>query len=446
MEGVPVRFASIRRVLTRLRQPDGGLWADVDFLKLWSAQTISLVGTQVTLLALPLTAILLLDAAPLEIALLGAMETLPFLLFALPAGVWVDRLRRRPLMVIADLARAGALLSIPVAHWLDVLTLPQLFVVAFVVGIGTVFFDVSYLSYLPSLVGRAQLAAGNERLMATQSAAQVGGPGLGGALVGLLGAPVAILADAISFLVSGALLGLIRRPERPPEPRAGAHIGNELREGVRYVMRQPYLRVLTMTTAASNLFSSMLFVLFLLYAVRELGFSVGLVGVVLMLVNLGGLAGAILSGRIVRAFGLGRTIVTTAILGSVALVSIPLAPKDNALPVFVAGAILGPGLGMVFNVNQLSLRQAITPERLLGRMNSVVRFMYWGTMPAGAAAGGALASVVGVRATLFVGAIGSAIAFVPLAFSPLRHLRVLPQHAEEPQPLVTPPTPSLADA
>jgi MFS family permease len=414
----------------RLRRPEEGLWSDPDFLRLWSAQTISQVGTQVTLLALPLTAILLLHASALEIALLGAMETLPFLLFALPAGVWIDRLPRRGLMILADIARAAALVSIPIAHWLDMLGLPQLFAVAFVTGIGTVFFDVSYLSYLPSLVGRAQLSGGNARLMATQSGAQIVGPGIGGALVGLVGAPVALLADAVSFGVSGALIGLIRRREAPVERVEDRHIWTELREGLSYVFRQPYLRILTVTTAVSNFFGTMLFSLFLLYAIRDLEFSPGTMGVMFMLVNVGALGGAVLSGRVVRKIGLGWTIVWGAILGNVTFLSIPLAPQDNALPIFVAGAILGPGIGMMFNVNQLSLRQAITPERLLGRMNSVVRFMYWGTMPAGAAAGGALATVAGVRTTLIVGAAGAALALVPLAFSPLRHLRTLPEAAD----------------
>lgn len=414
----------------RLRRPAEGLWSDSDFLKLWGAQTISQVGTQVTLLALPLTAILLLDAGPLGVALLGAMETLPFLLFALPAGVWVDRLPRRGLMILADVARAAALVSIPIAHWLDALALPQLFVVAFLTGIGTVFFDVSYLSYLPSLVGRAQLAGGNARLMATQSGAQIVGPGIGGALVGLVGAPVAILADAVSFCVSGALLGLIRRQEAPVEKVVGRRVRAELREGLSYVFRQPYLRILTLTTGVSNFFGTMLFALFILYAVRDLEFSSGVIGVIFVLVNVGGLTGAVLSGRVVRAFGLGRTIVWAAIVGNLTFLSIPLAPQDDALPYFVAGALLGPAIGMMFNVNQLSLRQAITPERLLGRMNSVVRFMYWGTMPAGAAAGGVLGSVIGVRATLIVGAVGAAAALFPLAFSPLRHLRELPETAD----------------
>ncbi len=226
------------------------------------------------------------------------------------------------------------------------------------------------------------------------------------------------------------MIGAIGRREAPVEKVAGRRVWTELREGLGYVFQQPYLRILTVTTAVSNVFGTMLFSLFLLYAIRDLEFSTGVIGVIFMLVNVGALAGGVLSGRVVRAIGLGRTIVWAAIAGNLTLLSIPLAPQDNALPLFVAGALLGPGIGMMFNVNQLSLRQAITPERLLGRMNSVVRFMYWGTIPAGAAAGGALATVAGVRTTLIVGATGAAIALFPLAFSPLRHLRELPEAAD----------------
>src|SRR5918992_4471633 len=194
--------------------PRTGLWRDPEFLKLWSAQGISQLGTQVTLLALPLAAILVLDASATEVALLGAVEVLPFLLFTLPAGVWVDRLPRRPILVVADLLRAVALVSIPLAYALDALTLPHLFVVAFVTGVLSVFFDVSYLAYLPSLVDRSQLGAGNSKLEATRSAAQVAGPGAAGVLVAAVTAPVAILVDAVSYVISALFVWRIRRPDR----------------------------------------------------------------------------------------------------------------------------------------------------------------------------------------------------------------------------------------
>jgi len=411
-----------------------GLWAHPDFLKLWGAQTISTVGTQVTFIALPLTAILVLHASAFQVAALTAMDTLPFLLFALPAGIWIDRLRRRPLMVVADVGRAAALFSIPLVYAFGGLTLGQLFAVGFAVGTLGVFFDLSYLSYLPSLVGREQVASGNARLEATRSAAQAAGPGLGGALVGFFGAPVAILADAVSYLLSAGLLGWIRQPE--PEPAAERRPAlSELREGIRYVFGQPYLRALTLAIAGSNLFTFMVIALFMVYAVRTLGLSAQLIGVVFTTANVAGLAGALVSGRVVARLGLGRTIVGTSILASISWLSVPLAPVSNPLPVVIAGALAGPFFGVMFNLNQLSLRQAITPERLMGRMNSVVRFMYWGSMPAGSLAGGALATVIGVRPTLFVGIVGGTLAFVPLAATSLMSLHAIPSQVDEPRPI-----------
>jgi MFS family permease len=423
-----------------------GLWAHPDFLKLWGAQTVSTVGTQITLIALPLTAILVLDASAFEVAALTAMDTLPFLLFALPAGIWVDRLRRRPLMIVADVGRAAALLSIPIVYAFGGLSLGHLFVVGFVVGTLGVAFDLSYLSYLPSLVGREQVAAGNARLEATRSAAQGAGPGLGGMLVGLFGAPVAILADALSYLFSAGLLAFIRQAE--PEPAAERRSAlSELREGIGYVFRQPYLRALTLAIAGSNLFTFMVIALFMVYAVRNLGLSAELIGLVLTTANVAGFAGAVVSSRVVARLGLGRTIVATSILATLSWLSVPLAPVSNPLPAVIAGALAGPFFGVIFNLNQLSLRQAITPERLMGRMNSVVRFMYWGSMPAGSFAGGALATVIGIRPTLFVGIAGGTLAFVPLAATSLARLDAIPSEVDEPRPIgPLVPAPAVHDA
>ncbi len=416
-----------------MRRP-AGLWAHRDFLKLWGAQTVSTVGTQVTLIALPLTAILVLDASAFEVAALTAMDTLPFLLFALPAGIWIDRMRRRPLMVVAEVGRAAALLSIPVAYLLDALTLPQLFAAGFLVGSLAVVFDLAYLSYLPGLVGRERVTGGNARLEGTRAGAQAAGPGLGGTLVGLFGAPIAILADAVSYVLSALLIGSIRHGEPAPAAERRSAV-SELREGVRYVFRQPYLRALTLTIGGSNLFTFMVIALFMVYAVRRLGLSPELIGLVFTVASLAGLVGAVVNGRVIRRFGIGPTIVVTSMLASISWLSVPLAPPSNPLPLVIAGALLGPFFGVMFNLNQLSLRQAITPERLMGRMNAVVRFMYWGTMPLGSLAGGALATVIGIRPTLFVGIVGGTLAFAPLAATSLMRLRSIPSDVEEIPPL-----------
>jgi MFS family permease len=412
--------------------PRTGLWRDPDFLKLWAAQGISQLGTQVTLLALPLAALLVLDASATEVALLGAVEVLPFLLFTLPAGVWVDRLPRRPILVVADLLRALALASIPLAYALDVFTLPHLFVVAFLIGVLSVFFDVSYLAYLPSLVDRAQLGAGNSKLEATRSAAQVVGPGTAGVLVGAITAPVAILVDAVSYVISALFMWRIRRPDRREAnatPRG--KLWPELREGLAYVLGHRYLRPLTFVTGGWNLFAFIGFGIYLPYAVRELGLSPEVVGLLITIGASGSIVGALVAGRVVERVGFGRTLLLAGLIASATFVLVPLAPQDNPELFIVASMLLGSFFGMVYNVSQLTFRQGITPERLQGRMNAVVRFMYWGPQPAGFALGGLLAATIGMRSTLFVSAAGATLVFVPLAAHPIRKLREMPQAPEE---------------
>lgn len=292
----------------RSLRPQSDLWRNRGFVKLWAANGVSQLGTQVTLLALPLAALYTLKAGTLAVALLRSFAVLPFLVFALPAGVWIDRLRKRPLMIVADLGRAAAMASIPLVYWLGHLSLAQLYVVAVVHGLLSVIFDVSYLSFLPSLVGREHLGEANSKLLGTQSVAQLAGPTLAGGLIAAASAPVALLADAASFVFSGAFVTAIRSDEPKPEPT------------------QTRLRT----------------------------------------------------------------------------------------------------------VNQLTLRQSITPQRLLGRMNSVTRFMYWGTIPIGSALGGVIAESIGLRATLFGAAASSALAGIPIFLSPIRRLRDLPEPPPDP--------------
>ena len=397
---------------------------------------MSELGTQVTNLALPLAALFTLRASVFQVSLLRAFEIVPFVLFGLPAGVWIDRLRRRPLMIAADACRALTLASIPLAYAWDALSLPQLYVVAFVTGALAVVFDVSYLSYLPGLVHRERLGEANSKLLATQSGSNVVGPGAAGALVGAVGAPVAIAADAVSFGISAALVSLIRRPE--PEREAGPRrrLRDELAEGLRYVFGHPHLRTLTVWTGAWNLFSSGLFAVMIVYLVRGLGLGPTTIGWVFAGVSAGAVAGAAGNGVVVRALGFGRTIAVFGLLSSLSFLCFPLAPRSFPIPVLLVGGIAGTAAGMLFNVNQLTYRQAITPERLLGRMNSVVRFMYWGTIPAGSAVGGALATLIGLRPTLFVEAIAATLVMVPVALSPLRRLERIPDGP--PAPAATP--------
>jgi MFS family permease len=417
--------------------PSGGLWRHADFLKLWSAETVSQFGTQVSNLALPLTAVLVLDASAFEVAALGVVEFLPFILFTLPAGVWVDRLRRKPVLVAGDLGRAALLASIPIAYVMDSLGLGQLYVVGFLVGTCTVFFDVSYMSYLPSLVTRRQIIDGNSKLEISRSTAQIGGPGLGGLLVQAFTAPYAILVDAVSFLGSGLFILGIRKREERPEETLGADgkrtsMSTELREGLRYVLGNPYLRAQAGCTATSNFFGNVSFAIIVVFLVRELGLSPGVIGIVISLGSVGALIAAFTAMRISRRFGIGPTTIAVGLLWGPATLLMALAPAGNrAIPLLVVALVVLGFSGVVYNIVQVSYRQAICPPGLQGRMNSVMRFVVWGTIPLGGLLGGALGSAVGLRETIVVGAVGGALAVLWIVFSPQRHLHDMPEPVED---------------
>lgn len=398
-------------------------------MKLWSAETVSQVGTQVTMLALPLTAIGLLHASAFEVGLLTTMEFLPFLVVGLPAGVWVDRLRRRPILIAGDLARAAILGSIPLAYGLGVLHIVQLYLVAFLTGVCTVFFDVSYQSYLPSLVDREHLVDGNAKLEISRSGAQLAGPGIAGALIQLLKAPVAIVVDAVSYLGSAAFIFLIRRSEPAPHPHPDGEaprMRTQIAEGIRYVVHDKYIGPISACTGISNLFSSMAFAMLILFARKKLELSPGDIGIIFALSNIGFLLGAFLARPVADRFKIGPTIIGSVAIGSMAAFLIPLATKSNAWVMLIAAMfVFGLG-GVIYNINQVSLRQAITPDRMLGRMNASVRFIVWGTMPIGAFIGGILGNTIGLRPTLWISAIGGSFCFLPPLLSPVRHLKEIP--------------------
>ncbi len=372
----------------RLRRP-GGLWLHRDFRNLWAAETVSVFGTQISQLALPLVAVITLEASVFEVALLGVIEFAPFILISLPAGVWVDRMRRKPILVTADVGRALLLASIPIAYWLDALTIWQMYVVGFAVGVLTVFFDVSYQSYLPSLVDRQQLVEGNSKLEISRSAAQLAGPGLAGILVEAVKAPGAVLVDAISFALSAFYLFRIKAEERAPtraERQAGPGMKQEVKEGLRWVFGNRYLRWIAASTATFNFFANIIFSVYLVYAVRVLHIRPGVLGLVFAVSSIGYLVGALAANRLSRRFGVGPTIILGA-AGSVSLLLLAVAPTSNPIPFLIAAqAISSMGIP-IYNITQVSFRQAITPERLQGRMNSVMRFIVWGVMPLGALIG-----------------------------------------------------------
>jgi MFS family permease len=416
-----------------MRRPAGALWSHRDFLKLWTGQTISEFGSQISQLAIPWVALVTLNATAFEVASLGTVEFLPFLLFTLPAGVWVDRLRRRSVLIFGDLGRAVLLASIPVTYATGTLTLAQLYAVGFLVGIHTVFFDVAYQSYLPEIVDRDGLIEGNSKLNVTSSGAQLAGPGAAGGLIALATAPYAILVDAFSFVVSGGFtLWIRKRPEEPEQPVERRHLMVELWEGLRYVLRHSLLFPQAMSTGVSNFFSNVLFSIILVYAHRRLGMSSGLIGLSFSLAAIGWMIGASQADRFRRWLGVGgATILGAALSGPGALI-IPFAPKSFPVPFLVVGAaIMGFG-AVVYNIQQVSLRQAICPPRLQGRMNASMRFLVWGTIPLGSLTGGAIATAAGLRTALFVGAIGGFTSILPIVLSPIRSLREFPGAEEDP--------------
>jgi len=419
-------------------------------MKLWTGQTISEFGTPISQIAIPWLAIKNLNASAFEVATLGTVQFLPFLLFTLPAGVWVDRLQRRSVLIAGDAGRALLLATIPVAYAYDALTLGQLYVVGFLVGILTVFFDVAYQSYLPALVEREQLVEGNSKLQVTASGAQIAGPALGGGLIQALTAPYAVLADACSFVASGGFTIAIRKREVLPErTRESPKLWAELKEGLRYVVKHPLLRPQAICTGSSNFFGNVGFAILLVYAARHWHMSAGLVGLGFGLGSLGWLLGALAAPRLQRLLGVGKTTLAMTPFFGLPFLLLPLTPTNLAFPSLVVAMALGGFGSVVYNITQVSLRQAITPHRIQGRMNAVMRFLVWGTIPLGSLVGGALASTIGLRATLVVSALGSTLAFIPIALSPIPALREFPE-SEDLSPVVAgvadAPRPSTAQA
>jgi MFS family permease len=407
-----------------VRRP--GLWRHSGFRTLWIGQTISVFGSQVTTLALPLTAVLTLKATPAQMGVLGAAQYAPALLVSLLAGVWIDRVRRRPILIGVDLGRALLLLVIPLTALTHLLHMEELYLIGFVGGTLTTIFTLAYTAFLPSLISREQLADGNGKLTASASLAQIAGPALAGGLVQVFTAPLALVVDAVSFLVSAGSLAVIHVHEPDAEPSAEARtIWQEIGTGLHLSLGHPVLRAIAGSAGTSNLFATVLFSVLVLYLTRQVHVTPAVLGIVFAAAGPGGLLGAWVAARTARVLGLGRTIVgAQVVLGGAGLL-VPLAsgPLVIAVPLLIAAQFLIGLMVPILNINQISLMQAITPDRVLGRVNASMLSITGGAMPIGALLGGTLGSTIGLRPTLIVGASGVLLSLLWTVLSPIRTLR-----------------------
>jgi MFS family permease len=414
-----------------------GLWRNPDFVKLWGSLTITHFGGQITFLALPLTAALVLNASPFEVGVLTALEALPYPILGLFAGVLVDRARKLPIIVAADIGRGVALLAVPVCAWMGWLNMPVLYVVGFLIGAMTVLGWPAYQVFMTERVGRENLVEANAKIGVADSAAQLVGPGLAGALIQWLTAPFAILFDAISFFVSAAMLKGIP-PSASDVPKAAAvSVRAEIVEGLRVIWHNRTLRALVWSIALWQVFRHAFIAIVVLFGARELGFSAGHVGALFMMAGVGSLGAAALTGRLNTRFGMGPTM-----LGGIAGTGIAWIVMGSATgPYWLASALFGVGLflldlaAMIFFINYLSLRQAVTPDRLLGRVTATMICLTVATAPLGGLAGGWIGEHVGLRAAMMFAGIG-ALLLTPLVvwLSPLARMRELPGPQE---PVVT---------
>jgi MFS family permease len=400
-----------------------------DFVKLWAGETLSLIGTQITQFTLPLIAVLTLKADVFQVGLLNASRTAPVVVVSLFAGVWLDRRRRRPILIACSLGSAVLIGLIPLASAFGLLSMNLLYAVCILAGVLSVVFDIGVPSYVPSLVERRHFAATNSRIQTSTSLAMVAGPGLAGILVGLITAPITLSADAISYLcVATGLISIRKREAAPEQPATRLSVRSSIAEGLRGVFGTPMLRALLTQTGTFNLFQSGLITILVVYALKDLLLSPFQLGIVLGAIAVGGVFGAMLANRIRGVLGLGRTMAIGISFGTLCplILLIPRSSSAGSMSIMVATEFVY-GFGMLmFNVQTLTLRQTITPSRLLGRMNASYRMVVLGTAPIGAALSGVLGQAVGLRSALVIIVILLTVPVLWVVFSPIYRLKEMP--------------------
>jgi MFS family permease len=403
-----------------------GLWRNAFFMRLWIGQTISVFGSMIGGFALPFVALLLLNATPFQIALLGMMAFIPGFLVSLFAGILVDRFPRKPVMIWSDLGRFVALSSIPIAAMLGGLSMVQLYVVAFANGALGTFFEIAYHAYLPSLVAKDELTEGNSKLTASASVAETAGFGLAGWLVQTFTAPIAILLDAISFLISAISIASIRKPEpKPEQSETPSDLWLEARQGFAAIAQQPIVRTLIGSSVVLALFSRIFGSMIIVFTTRELGLSPGIQGMIFAVGGVTSLLGALAAEPLTRRFGLGITlIISTCVLGiGMIAPAFAVGAGITSITLLILNQLLTDPAWTIHNINELTLRQSLIPNEILGRVNGSLHFLEFAANLIGMFLGGILGEVFGPRITLMIGAMGGFVAAAWLLTSPIWRLR-----------------------
>lgn len=401
-----------------------GLWRSPDFMKLWLGQTVSEFGSHITGTGLPLVAVITLAASPAELGILAALGSVPILLFSLAAGVWVDRMPRRPIMIGADLARLLLLLTVPIAAISGYLSMPLLYIVTIGLSLLTLLFNVAYRAVLPGLVSREHLLEGNTKLATSSSLAEVGGPAIAGLLIQLISAPMAMLLDALTFLISAISLGLIRKPEAPAPKSKPESLLRAMRTGVDVIWHHPVLRALVVADTLRAFFGSFFAALYSLYVVRELGLSAIALGVIIGAGGVGALLGSVVAQRVTRYLGVGLVLTVLPLLSGVLNLLVPLAggPPLLAAGMLILTQLVGDAMWSVHGINEISLQQALVPDQLLGRANATVFFLVHGVAPIGAVLAGIIASATSARFGLLVAVVGFVCIALWVLTTPIRHI------------------------